>query len=91
MPYFVTALCIMVLKLNEGVRAYLPLGRELWIRGFFLIISFMASVLGAICGIGGGVLMKPILDSLGLMEVSTVSFLSGCTVLSMSFYAYIIF
>lgn len=53
----------------------------------FLIISFMASVLGAICGIGGGVLMKPILDSLGLMEVSTVSFLSGCTVLSMSFYS----
>ena len=55
--------------------------------GIFFIISFLASVLGAICGIGGGVLMKPILDSFGLMGISTVSFLSGCTVLSMSFYS----
>lgn len=48
------------------------------------VISFLASVVGSICGIGGGVIIKPLLDSTGLLDVKTVSFLSGCTVLSMS-------
>lgn len=50
----------------------------------FLVVSFMASIIGAICGIGGGVIIKPVLDSLGVMSVSAISFLSGCTVLSMA-------
>lgn len=53
----------------------------------FLIVSFIASVVGAICGIGGGVIIKPCLDMLQLADVSSVSFLSGCTVLSMSCYS----
>ena len=53
----------------------------------YLIVSFMASVVGAICGIGGGVIIKPVLDMAGLASVSTISFLSGCTVLSMSCYS----
>lgn len=53
----------------------------------FLIVSFCASVAGAICGIGGGVIIKPVLDMFGLASVSTISFLSGCTVLSMSCYS----
>ena len=53
----------------------------------FLAVSFSASVAGAICGIGGGVIIKPALDLFQLASVSTVSFLSGCTVLSMSFYS----
>ncbi len=53
----------------------------------FLVISFAASVAGAICGIGGGVLMKPLLDAFGIIDVAAVSFLSGCTVLSMSCYS----
>ena len=53
----------------------------------FLLTSFLASVAGAICGIGGGVIIKPVLDFLGLAGVSTISFLSGCTVLSMSCYS----
>ncbi len=51
-----------------------------------VLISFFASVVGAIAGIGGGVIIKPVMDSLGIMEVATISFLSGCTVLSMSAY-----
>lgn len=43
--------------------------------------------MGAICGIGGGVLIKPLLDAFGVLSVSTISFLSGCTVLSMSCYS----
>ena len=53
----------------------------------YLIVSFVASVVGAICGIGGGVVIKPVLDLCGLASVSTISFLSGCTVLSMSCYS----
>ncbi len=54
---------------------------------FFLIISLAASIVGAICGIGGGVIIKPLLDVTGLATVATSSFLSGCTVLAMSCYS----
>ncbi len=53
----------------------------------FFVISFLASVVGAICGIGGGVIIKPTLDIFALAEVSVISFLSGCSVLSMSVYS----
>ncbi len=53
----------------------------------FFWVSFLASIVGAICGIGGGVVIKPVLDMLGLETVTTISFLSGCTVLSMSCYS----
>lgn len=53
----------------------------------FVIISFGASIIGAICGIGGGVLIKPLLDAFGVMSVSAINFLSGCTVLTMSCYS----
>lgn len=53
----------------------------------FWLISFGASVAGAICGIGGGVIIKPVLDAFGVLSVSTISFLSGCTVLAMTCYS----
>lgn len=53
----------------------------------FFVVSFLASIVGAICGIGGGVIIKPVLDLLRLGSVSTINFLSGCTVLSMSLYS----
>ena len=53
----------------------------------YLIISLLASIAGAICGIGGGVIIKPTLDLFHLDSVATVSFLSGCTVLAMSCYS----
>lgn len=53
----------------------------------YLLVSFGASIVGAICGIGGGVVIKPVLDLLQLGTVSTINFLSGCTVLSMSLYS----
>lgn len=54
---------------------------------FYLAVSFLASIAGAICGIGGGVIIKPVLDLFSLDSVATISFLSGCTVLSMSCYS----
>lgn len=50
----------------------------------YFLVSLLASVFGGICGIGGGVIIKPVLDATGTMSVSSISFLSGCTVLSMS-------
>ena len=53
----------------------------------FILVSFCASVIGCICGIGGGVIIKPVLDAFGLYSVSTISFMSGCIVLSMTTYS----
>lgn len=53
----------------------------------FFLISFIASIIGAICGIGGGIIIKPVMDAFGFLDVSIINFLSGCTVLSMSLYS----
>lgn len=53
----------------------------------FLVVSFGASVIGCICGIGGGVIIKPVLDACGVYSVSTISFMSGCIVLAMTAYS----
>lgn len=50
----------------------------------FFTVSILSSIVGSICGIGGGVIIKPVLDATGIMSVSAISFLSGCTVLAMS-------
>ncbi|MBR6791097.1 MAG: sulfite exporter TauE/SafE family protein [Oscillospiraceae bacterium] len=48
------------------------------------LLCLIASGLGAITGVGGGILIKPIADAMDLLPVSAISFLSGCTVLCMS-------
>lgn len=49
-----------------------------------LLICFFASTAGAVVGFGGGIIIKPAVDMLGLLPVPTANFLSGCTVLAMS-------
>ena len=51
------------------------------------LICFLACIGGAICGIGGGVIIKPVLDAVSGMEISAINFLSGCTVLCMTSYS----
>ena len=51
---------------------------------FVFTVCLLASTIGGVCGIGGGVVIKPLLDATGIMSVSTASFLSGLTVLAMS-------
>lgn len=51
---------------------------------FYAFICLLATTLGAISGIGGGVIIKPILDATASLSVSQISFLSGCSVLAMS-------
>jgi len=49
-----------------------------------LSVTFLACFLGKICGMGGGVIIKPVLDALGIASPSQINFLSGCTVIGMS-------
>ena len=51
----------------------------------YFFISFISSVAGAISGIGGGIIIKPVLDAATSQSIVAISFLSGCTVLVMSF------
>lgn len=48
------------------------------------LVSFGACLLGTICGMGGGIIIKPVLDATAAMGVATVSFMSGCAVIAMS-------
>lgn len=49
-----------------------------------LILSFGTTFIGAITGFGGGFIMKPLLDVMGVYSASTISVLSSVTVLAMS-------
>lgn len=53
----------------------------------FFLISTTASLVGGLCGIGGGVIIKPVLDATEIATVAVASFLSSFTVLSMSGYS----
>lgn len=53
----------------------------------FFTVCLGSSAVGAICGIGGGIIIKPVLDSLGILDTASINFLSGCTVLSMTVYS----
>lgn len=54
------------------------------------LICIISSTVGAIVGAGGGVIIKPVLDFFGFFPVSTISFLSGCTVLAMALVSLVI-
>ncbi len=48
------------------------------------VVCLLSSVVGGVCGIGGGVIIKPVVDAFNILSVSALSFLSGLCVLSMS-------
>lgn len=49
-----------------------------------VLIALFASLIGSISGIGGGIIIKPVLDLTGQFPIQTVNFLSGITVLTMT-------
>lgn len=55
----------------------------------YMLIALLSSVIGAVCGIGGGIIIKPVLDAFGNQTAQTINFLSGCTVLAMTSYSVI--
>ena len=50
----------------------------------FFSIAFIASLIGAVSGLGGGIIIKPVLDMAGIAGVAEASFMSGLTVLAMT-------
>jgi uncharacterized membrane protein YfcA len=54
---------------------------------WLLLTAFATAVLGAVCGIGGGVLLRPLLGAVFGVATDTASLLSGVTVLTMALVA----
>ncbi len=50
----------------------------------YFLIAIAATTVGAMTGMGGGVIIKPVLDVLGQYDVETISMLSCLTVFAMS-------
>ena len=50
----------------------------------YFAVGLIATIFGALAGLGGGVIIKPVLDLLGDYDVGTISVLSAATVFSMS-------
>ncbi len=50
----------------------------------YFLIGFLASTIGAIAGLGGGVIIKPVLDFFGDFNLQTIGVLSAATVFSMA-------
>lgn len=50
----------------------------------YSIIIFFACTVGAVVGIGGGIIIKPLLDFIGIHSIETVGFISTCAVFAMS-------
>ena len=55
----------------------------------YFAIALLASTIGAISGIGGGIIIKPVMDCFSDLSPSAISFMSGCTVLTMACSTYI--
>lgn len=51
---------------------------------FYFLIGLLASTIGAITGVGGGIFVKPLLDFFGHYPVATIGILSSTSVFSMS-------
>ena len=49
-----------------------------------VIVIFFACTVGATVGLGGGVIIKPVLDSMSFCTVDIVNFISSCAVFAMS-------
>lgn len=50
----------------------------------YFIVAIIATTVGALAGLGGGVIIKPTLDLLGHYDITTISLLSSFTVFSMA-------
>lgn len=50
----------------------------------YFLIGLIASTFGALAGLGGGIIIKPVLDVIGDYDVVTIGILSTATVFSMS-------
>ncbi|MDR2933410.1 MAG: sulfite exporter TauE/SafE family protein [Oscillospiraceae bacterium] len=50
----------------------------------YAVVVFGATALGSVAGLGGGVIIKPLLDALGFHDIGTISFISTSAVFFMA-------
>ena len=50
----------------------------------YFAIALLATIFGSLVGLGGGVVIKPVLDAIGTYDLATIGILSSFTVLSMA-------
>ncbi len=50
----------------------------------YFLVAILATTIGSLAGIGGGVIIKPAMDFLGHYDLPTISVISSITVLSMA-------
>lgn len=53
----------------------------------YAVVIFIATFLGASAGLGGGVIIKPVLDFINVHDLATISFLSSSAVFTMAIYS----
>ncbi|MBN2853043.1 MAG: sulfite exporter TauE/SafE family protein [Clostridia bacterium] len=50
----------------------------------YLLVALIATIIGGMTGIGGGVIIKPVLDAFSTYDVSSINILSSVTIFSMA-------
>lgn len=53
----------------------------------YSLVVLFATTIGSCAGLGGGVIIKPVLDLVGMHDISTISFLSTSSVFAMAIYS----
>jgi len=53
----------------------------------YLLVALIATLIGGITGLGGGLIIKPVLDFFGDYNVATINFLSSVTVFAMALFS----
>lgn len=53
----------------------------------FFCIAIFSTTIGAMSGMGGGIIIKPLMDAISGLDVGTVNFMSSCAVFAMAFSA----
>lgn len=57
----------------------------MWVGLLYFVVIVFANTIGAISGMGGGVIIKPIFDSIGIHSVAAISFYAAVAVFVMAF------
>jgi uncharacterized membrane protein YfcA len=50
----------------------------------YFLVALLATIFGSLVGLGGGVVIKPVLDAIGTFDLTTIGILSSFTVFSMA-------
>ncbi|MCR5149609.1 MAG: TSUP family transporter [Clostridiales bacterium] len=56
----------------------------------YIVVVLFATPLGALAGIGGGVIIKPVFDAFGEYSAAQISVVSSCAVFAMSLVSMVI-